>query len=296
MALEHFGAIDIGTNAARLFIGYVQSKKGNAYVKKVSLIRVPLRLGEDVFSTGEISAKKLERFEETMRAFYHLMAAFEVKGYRACATSAMREASNSVYVRELLKERTGVDIEVIDGEEEANIIFSNFFTGDYDKSKSYLFIDVGGGSTELTVLRNGERVKSRSFELGTLRILKNKVQPAIWDELFEWVHDAVGEHGEMEAIGSGGNINKVFKLLEKRSGEVVHSYELESMSRFLNAMSVDERIDRLRLKPDRADVIAPATHIYLSVMQQAGIDRMLVPKTGLADALVYQQYMAYQPV
>lgn len=288
MALDHYGAIDIGTNAARLFIGYVQGKKQGTYVKKVSLTRVPLRLGEDVFTNGDISNEKLERFEATMIAFKHLMHAFEVKSFRACATSAMREAKNGAQVRDYLFSKTGVNIEVIPGDEEANIIFSNFFTGGYDKSQSYLFIDVGGGSTELTVLKHGEKVNSHSFPLGTLRILKNKVTEDSWTDIRQWIDENTSKYSLTTAVGTGGNINKIFKLLEKKTQDPIHIYELESMTRYLSAMSMQDRMDKFQLKPDRADVIVPAGHIYHTVMQHAGIDKILVPKTGLADALIYQ--------
>ncbi len=290
MALEHYAAIDIGTNAARLFVGYVQSKKKEIYVKKVSLTRIPLRLGEDVFSTGEISEKRYIRFEKTMLAFKHLMNAYEVVAYRACATSAMREAKNAEKIKTELLKKTGINLEIISGEEEAAIIYGNFFSGNFDGSKTYLFIDVGGGSTEISVLRNGEKVDARSFDLGTLRMLKNKVKNTIWDQMHEWLNHLKDIYGEMDAIGSGGNINKLFKLMDKRNSDVVHVYELESMERFLASMSFDERIEKLRLKPDRADVIAPAARIYLTAMKFAGIDRMHVPKTGLADAIVYKLF------
>lgn len=291
MSLDHYGAIDIGTNAARLFIGYVQNRKGNVYVKKVSLIRVPLRLGEDVFATGKISDKKKERFRETLIAFKHLLKAFEVRRFRVCATSAMREAMNGVEVRNYLKNETGINIEIIDGDEEADIIFSNIFMSGYDQSKSYLLIDVGGGSTELTVIRDGERISSRSFPIGTLRILKNGVPEKVWNEVKLWIHQSLDGHQDLQAIGTGGNINKLFKLMEKKSTDLIHVYELESMHRFLSGMSVEDRMEKLKLKPDRADVIAPASLIYLTAMQLANIDRMLVPKTGLADALVFQMHL-----
>jgi exopolyphosphatase/guanosine-5'-triphosphate,3'-diphosphate pyrophosphatase len=294
MALDHFGAIDIGTNAARLFIGYVQGKKQGTYIKKVSLTRGPLRLGEDVFSSGEISNEKLQRFEATMIAFKHLMHAFEVKAFRACATSAMREATNGEDIRNYLLQKTGVNIEVIPGDEEANIIFSNFFTGGYDKNQSYLFIDVGGGSTELTILKEGTKINSRSFPLGTLRILKNRVTENTWTEIHEWIAENTKKYDLNAAVGTGGNINKIFKLLEKKTQDPIHIYELESMTRYLSGMSLEDRMDKFQLKPDRADVIVPAGQIYHAVMQNAGIDKILVPKTGLADALIYQLWSEHQ--
>ena len=286
--MDHFAAIDIGSNAVRLFVGYVHEESGNNFIKKVTLTRVPLRLGEEVFSKGFISEEKIKQFELTMHGFRYLMKAYKVIDYRACATSAMREAENGDDVRSMLHKNTGIDIEIIDGDQEADLIFSSFFSNDIPRDRSYLFIDVGGGSTELTILRNGKRVGSRSFKIGTLRLLKDKVKSDIWEQISEWIDINALSFGPLDGIGSGGNINKIFKLMEKRQDDYIHVNELEGMARYLNSMTVEERMDKLQLKPDRADVIAPASEIYLSVMRMAQIKRVFVPKSGLADGIVYQ--------
>lgn len=290
MKQKLFAAIDIGTNAGRIMIGKVTFENGHEIVQPIQLVRAPLRLGEDVFETGEISEQKLKKFILTMRSFKLLASAYDIKKIKTYATSAMREANNSEYIIDKIFKKTKLKIEIIDGDREAELIFKSFNFSEFENTLPHLFIDVGGGSTELTVF-SPEKVKySRSFQIGTIRILKNKVDAGIWDEIRTWLLNDTGSFENLTAIGTGGNINKISQLARKRYLEPVSLAELKETYDYLSAMTIEERIDQLRMNPDRADVIVPATEIYIRIMEMAKINMIYVPKMGLTDGMVLEQY------
>ena len=283
-----WAAIDIGSNAVRLIVKDVSGKPGRLRVNKVAHTRVPIRLGEDVFDSGSISPLKEQRLERTLRAFVLLMEAMGVDGFRACATSAMREASNGVEMADRLEEATGLRVELIDGQTEADLIFSNFEVSLFDRSLDYLYIDVGGGSTELTLIREGKRIEGRSFKVGAVRLLQDKVHEKVWREMAGWCGALTAEWGldAPLAIGAGGNINRLFKLGGCLTGETLTFERLSSVVEVLERCSYEDRLERFQLKPDRADVIVPAGRIYQRVMDMAGSKGILVPKVGLADGII----------
>ena len=285
-----YGAIDIGTNAARLLVGEVTKEGEHSFVKKISYTRIPLRLGEEVFEDGKISKKKSEQFVKTIQAFKLISEIFEVKELRAVATSAMREAVNASKIIEKIKEESGVEIEVISGNEEAELIFGTFFLLDIDKSLPFLVIDVGGGSTEISVFESGERVASKSFEIGTIRLLKEKVSPEIWSDIHTWIAQHVDLTSPHEIYGTGGNINKVHKLLGVGHLEGMLYSDMKALRDELEKLSVDQRVDLFQLKPDRADVIVPALDIYLYILQELNCKEILVPKIGLSDGMIYNMH------
>ena len=286
-----YAAIDIGTNAARLLIGEVCSNNGFSYVKKISYTRVPLRLGEEVFEDGIISEKKAEKFIDTIKAFKLLAKVYEVKALRACATSAMREAKNGEQVRKKIKKATDVEIEVISGDEEAGLIFGTFFLLDFDKDVSFIVIDVGGGSTEVSVFENGERIDANSFEIGTIRLLKNKVKPTIWKDIHQWIEQHVDLDSIHNIFATGGNINKVHKIIGAPYMEAIPLKKVTKMRDTLEKLSLEERIDKYQLKADRADVIVPAMNIYIYIMEELKCSQMIVPKIGLSDGMIYDMYL-----
>jgi len=280
-------AIDIGSNAARLLISEViVDEKNKATFNKVSLIRVPLRLGFDVFDTGKISEHKTELILHTMKAYINLLHAYEVKYLKACATSAMREASNSAEIISLVKNETGIEIEVISGSDEASFIYENHVAENLDKDHSYLYIDVGGGSTELTFFSNNKLVFKDSFDIGTIRLLKNKVTEEKWDEMKNDIKEKTKGHKQVTAIGSGGNINKVFSLSRRKDSKPLPLELLRDFYKELSNVSLDDRIRIYKLREDRADVIVPALQIYVNVMRWANASEIYVPRIGLADGLV----------
>jgi exopolyphosphatase/guanosine-5'-triphosphate,3'-diphosphate pyrophosphatase len=280
-------AIDIGSNAARLLISEVRVDRNNkATFSKVSLTRVPLRLGFDVFETGKISDKKIELLLHTMKAYIGLMQAFEVKYLKACATSAMRDASNSKEIITLVKNETGIEIEIISGSDEAAFIYENHVAENLDVEHSYLYIDVGGGSTELTFFGNGKLVFKDSFNIGTIRLLKNLVKEDTWEEMKDDIKTKTKGHKIVTAIGSGGNINKVFSLSKRKDNKPLSQELLRDFYKELSNVSLEDRISIYNLREDRADVIVPALQIYVNVMKWAGAAEIYVPKIGLADGLV----------
>ena len=286
-----YAAIDIGTNAARLLIGEVCSNNGFSYVKKISYTRVPLRLGEEVFEDGIISEKKTERFLKTIKAFKLLSDVYQVKAIRACATSAMREAENGEQVRKKIKKETGVEIEIISGDEEAELIFGTFFLLDFDKNVSFIVIDVGGGSTEVSVFENGERIAAKSFEIGTIRLLKNKVKPTIWKDIHQWIEQHVYLDSIHNIFATGGNINKVHKIIGAPYMEAIPLKKVTKLRDTLEKLSLEERIDKYQLKADRADVIVPVMNIYIYIMEELKCNQMVVPKIGLSDGMIYDMYL-----
>lgn len=285
-----YAAIDIGTNAARLLIGEVTEINGHSYVQKISYTRVPLRLGFEVFTDGYISDQKTEQFIKTMRAYKLIAEVYDVKNIRACATSAMREAENGLAVKKKIKKETGVNIEIIHGEEEANIIFSTFFLLAFDKSSPFLVIDVGGGSTEVSVFEEGKKIAGKSFNIGTIRILKEKVSPTIWSEINQWIDETINVNIPHKVFATGGNINKLHKLLNKRFMQPIKKREFTRLYRKLRKMSYEQRIETYQLKPDRADVIVPACDIYNFILKKLDCKEIFVPKIGLSDGMIYTMF------
>ena len=289
-----FAAIDIGTNATRLLIGEVDFEDPTAFIKKEAYIRVPLRLGEEVFESGFISKEKAVDFSKSMRAFKLIAEIFQVKDLRVCATSAMREAINAPEIKEYVEETTGLNMEIISGMEEAELIFSTFSLLQLDKQTSYIVIDVGGGSTEISVFENGERVASKSFRIGTLRLLKNKVSKDGWTEIQQWLIENVDITSKAHQIfATGGNINKTHKLLGGGFMEPISLRKLESLRDELNALDLSDRMSQFQLKADRADVIVPALDIYLFVLKVLGAQEIIVPKIGLVDGMIYNMYLKH---
>lgn len=286
-----YGAIDIGTNAARLLIGEVTKEGNHSYVKKISYTRIPLRLGEEVFESGIISDKKIENFIKTIQSFKLISEIFNVRKLRACATSAMREASNSDEVIKEIKEKTGVEIEIITGDEEARLIFGTFFLLDFDKTASFLVIDVGGGSTEISVFEGGNKVAAESFELGTIRLLKEKTDKKIWKQLNSWIEENVDLSSIHFVYATGGNINKVHKILGCQQDEQLSLRKMNKLREELAALSLEERIDKFQLKPDRADVIIPAIDIYSFILKKIKTNQVYVPKIGLSDGMIYDLHL-----
>ncbi len=288
-------AIDIGSNAIRLLIEEVFTAEGQNYVRKISLTRVPLRLGEDSFTAGKISTKKTNQLVRTMEAFWNLMDVHEVTDFRACATSAMREAANGSEVAEIVRLRTNVNIEIIEGHEEASLLFSNFSDMRYIKSdESYLYIDLGGGSTEITLIENGEKTAANSFKIGTVRSINNHDLEDIWEELQGWIIENKLNVKKLIGIGTGGNINRLHKESGLKSYEPLTLNELNNTYEYLRSFSYEERISKLRLKPDRADVIVPAAMIYLRIMKLSGVSEIKVPKVGLSDGIILELYKNWE--
>jgi len=290
MKLKRYAAIDIGTNAVRLLIANVIKNGKEWKVKKNTLVRVPVRLGEDVFDKGSISQEKAKDLVKTMQAFRLLMDVFKVDDYLAVATSAMREAENAREILKKIKEETGIEIEVIDGAREAEFIAQTDLDDLTDPSKNYLFVDVGGGSTEFTVLEQGKKTASRSFKLGTVRSLKNTIPEGEWEKAKQWIKKHTGHLDKIDLIGSGGNINKLFKMSGKAPGTPLSYIHLKALYKMLKSMSYKQRIKELGLNPDRADVIVPAAKIYSKAMKWSGGKKIYVPSIGLADGIV--KYLA----
>jgi len=286
-----YAAIDIGTNAARLLIGEVCTENGFSFVKKISYTRVPLRLGEEVFEDGVISDEKAIKFIKTIEAFKLIAEVYDVNDIRACATSAMREAKNGKAIQQKIKKQTGVEIEIISGDEEADLIFGTFFLLDFDKNGSFIVIDVGGGSTEVSVFENGERIASKSFEIGTIRLLKKKVKPGIWKDIHNWI----AKHVDLESIhnifATGGNITKVHKIFGAKHMEAISIKKIKELRNQLDILSLEERVSSFQLKSDRADVIVPAMDIYIYIMEELNCSQMVVPKIGLSDGMIYDLYL-----
>jgi len=289
--IKKYAAIDIGSNAVRLLISNVIKQDNNPPVfKKSSLVRVPIRLGSDVFVTGYISEENKERMLDTMTAFKLIMKSHRVAAYKACATSAMREAKNGYDFAEEIKETAGISVDIIDGEEEAAIIAATDLHSYIKEDKTYLYVDVGGGSTEFSVFHNGHITASKSFKIGTVRLLNDMVKSEIWREAEAWIRDATREFDKLELIGSGGNINKIFKISGKALGKPLTYFYLSTYYNKLQTYTYEERITELDMNQDRADVIIPATRIYLSAMKWSGAKDIYVPKIGLSDGIVKSVY------
>ncbi|HOZ77335.1 MAG TPA: exopolyphosphatase [Ferruginibacter sp.] len=280
-------AIDIGSNAARLLITEViQDSAGNTTFNKLNLVRVPLRLGFDVFEQGFISKPKMGMMLQTMKAFKHLCNAYEVQHIKACATSAMRDAKNANDIIRKVRLEAEMQIEIISGDYEANLIYENHFAETMDKDHSYLYIDVGGGSTELSFFSSGILIYKRSFNIGTIRLLKNMVTEKEWDDMKDTIRAVTKGHKKVVAIGTGGNINKVFSMSKRKDGKPLQLELLRDYHKELSSVTLADRITKYSLREDRADVIVPALLIYINVMRWANADEIFVPKIGLADGLV----------
>lgn len=284
-------AIDIGSNAARLLITeVVVDSTGKPEFNKLNLVRVPLRLGFDVFEKNIISKPKMSMIFQTMKAYNHLLNVYEVQYLKACATSAMRDASNSSDIIRKVKLETGIEIEIISGDLEASLIYENHIAENMDTDHSYLYIDVGGGSTELTFFSEGKLSFKQSFNIGTIRLLKNMVEDSTWNEMKETIKNKTKGHKKIAAIGTGGNINKVFSLSKKKDGKPLNIELLRDYHKEMSAVSLADRIRLYKLREDRADVILPALQIYINVMRWADTEEIYVPKIGLADGLIQHLY------
>ncbi|HSJ12727.1 MAG TPA: hypothetical protein VK916_08565 [Gillisia sp.] len=286
-----FAAIDIGSNAVRLLISTITEQEGKEPIfKKTSLVRVPIRLGADVFMTQLISEENKLRMIDTMEAFKLLMKTHKIEKYQACATSAMREAVNGVEIANEITQKTGVKIDIIDGNHEAAMIAATDLHTFIQSDKTYLYVDVGGGSTEFTLYSGGETIASKSFKLGTVRLLKNLVEDEVWEEVEAWTRELAKDYPKIDLLGSGGNINNIFKSSGKTPGKPLSFLYLSSYYQLLNSFTYEERITELNLNADRADVIIPAAKIYLSAMKWTRARRIYVPKIGLADGIIKSLY------
>jgi exopolyphosphatase / guanosine-5'-triphosphate,3'-diphosphate pyrophosphatase len=286
---KRFAAIDIGSNAVRLLLSAVFQTDSGPYFRKISLIRMPIRLGKDAFLHGRISKDNADRLISVIRGYKSLITAYRPLDVRACATSAMRESSNGKTLKREILDQTGIDIEIIDGKKEARIIFANNPWVHLEGDMAWLFVDVGGGSTEITIFSNRGTI-SRSFGIGTIRLLENLVPKAPWRAMKAWVRDQTSGFSNIGAIGSGGNINTIIKLAPCANNQSITLKKLKQVSNHLSFYSYVDRVTQLGLKPDRADVIMPALQIYKSVMKWGGIRTLRVPQIGLADGLVRLMY------
>lgn len=284
-------AIDIGSNAARLLLSEViVGEAGEPVFNKLNLVRVPLRLGFDVFENQEISAEKEGMVLQTLKAYKHLMNAYGIRYVKACATSAMRDARNANDIIRKIKMETGITIEVISGDAEASLIYENHVAEKLTPDDDYLYIDVGGGSTELTFFSKEKLVFKESFRIGTIRLLKNKVSDIQWNEMKDFIKSRIKNLRKVIAIGSGGNINKIFSLSKKKEGKPLSFELLKDYYKELSSFSIEERMRLYKMREDRADVIVPALLIYLNVMRWADAKDIYVPRIGLADGLIQHLY------
>lgn len=284
-------AIDIGSNAARLLISEVMRTGVSAPdFNKLNLIRIPLRLGFDVFEYKKIMPAKEEMIIQTMQAYKHLLVVYDVKHYKACATSAMRDAVNAAGILERIESETGIVVEVISGEEEAAVIYENHIAENLNRDNAYLYIDVGGGSTELTLFFDNQMVFKESFDIGTIRLLKNQVSESQWLKARDFIRERTKPFKNLVAIGTGGNINKVFSMSKKKDGKPLSLELLKDYHKELSNVSLAQRMKLYSLREDRADVIVPALLIFVNVMRWAEANEIFVPKIGLADGLIQHLY------
>ena len=286
ISLKKYAAVDIGSNAVRLFIADVIEHDGPTQFKKSELVRVPIRLGADVFLNHEISEKNIKRLIDAMKAFRLLMNVNGVTEYKACATSAMREAKNAKTVVQHVLDEAELQIDIINGQTEAKIIAATDLNEILDPKKIYLYVDVGGGSTEFSIFEGMNKVVSKSFKIGTVRLINNQVNEETWDALKSWIKKNTKSYETLTLLGSGGNINKLFKMSNKKPLSVLKLSYLEQKLQEFSDLSYEERILKLGLKPDRADVILPATHLFLKAMKWSNAQALLVPKIGLSDGIV----------
>jgi exopolyphosphatase / guanosine-5'-triphosphate,3'-diphosphate pyrophosphatase len=286
-------AIDIGSNAARMQISSVLTNKNKISFKKVEYVRFALRLGMDVFNSGKITYESEARIKKLLRAYQLLMELHEVEAYMICATSAMREAENGANIVERIKNELGMEIHLIEGEQEAELI-NNVIVVVLDEEKTYLHIDVGGGSTELNIYRGQEKIAAKSFKIGSVRLLEHKEAPDVWKKMQTWISENLPKNDQVIAVGTGGNISKLFNMIENKKDNKASLKDVEKMRNYINNFSLEERMNNLQLNADRADVIVPASDIYISVMKWAGATEIMVPDLGLKDGilmLVYETLM-----
>ena len=291
ITIKKYAAIDIGSNAMRLLISNVVEQEGKeTQFNKNELIRVPIRLGQDAFTVGEINEENIDRMVDAMKAFKLLMKVYKVEKYKACATSAMREAYNGNEVVDIIKNKAEIDIEIIDGKKEAAIIASSDLHQFIKTEETYLYVDVGGGSSEFSLFSNGKMMFSKSFKNGTVRLLNNMVNDIVWQEIEKWIKMITEPYEKITLIGSGGNINKIFKLSGKAQEKPLTYMYLNAQYQYLNSLTYEQRVAELALNTDRADVIIPALSIYLKAMKWSGARHIYVPKIGLADGIIKAIY------
>jgi exopolyphosphatase / guanosine-5'-triphosphate,3'-diphosphate pyrophosphatase len=295
LKLYKFASIDVGSNAIRLLFTNVFETQDGPVFRKLSLVRVPIRLGEDAFIHGKIGPEKTEQLVKTMRSFKHLMNVHQVLDYRAYATSAMREASNNLEIIQEIKRFADINLEIIGGDQEADTISFEDLPEFMPHIEGAVFIDVGGGSTELTYLKNAKKVDSISLQIGTVRLLHNAVNPALWDEMKSWLQKNNLFHSQTPIIGTGGNINKLLKVLRKQPNDYfIHVADLATFKEELELVDYDDRISKFVLNPDRADVIIPASQIYLAAAEWLGSSHIYIPKVGLSDGIARELYRSYK--
>ncbi|MBS1557114.1 MAG: phosphatase [Bacteroidetes bacterium] len=278
-------AIDIGSNAIRFQVSTVLERNKKIMFKKLEYVRFPLRLGHDVFSSNSISEKSIAKFKKLMKAYKLLIELYEVDDYMFCATSAMRESDNGEELARQVREELGITINIIDGHLEAELI--NKAIASYLLHETYLHIDVGGGSTELNLFLKGKKINTRSFRMGSVRMLEHHDSPVVWQDMEKWVRDHVKkEYGKVTAVGTGGNISKIFELAQKKPGQVISLKKVKAIKKMVEAKTLEQRIYELQMNPDRADVIIPASNIYINVMEWAKAKSILVPDVGLKDGML----------
>ncbi len=291
ITIKKYAAIDIGSNAMRLLIMNIVEQEGTApQFNKSALFRVPIRLGQDAFTVGEITEENIDRMVDAMKAYKLLMGVYKVERYMACATSAMREAYNGKEVTDIIKKKADIKIEIIDGKKEAAIIASSDLHQFIKTEQTYLYVDVGGGSTEFSLFSEGKMVASKSFKNGTVRLLNDMVNEVVWQEIEKWIKTNTEDYENITLIGSGGNINKIFKLSGKLQDKPLSYMYLNAQYQYLNSLSYEQRIAELALNTDRADVIIHALSIYLKAMKWSGSNKIYVPKIGLSDGIVKAMY------
>lgn len=288
-----YAVIDVGSNAARLLFANAYGDLEDIKVEKATLIRIPLRLGKDVFSIGKISKEKEKNFIKTMRAYKLLTEVYKPIDFRACATAAMREASNSEEIANKIRKTIGIDIEVITGAEEASIIRNTNRIVFNNPDRLTIFIDVGGGSTEISAQKDGELLKLKSFKIGTIRLLHDQFEKNIWHEINDWLEEFSSDFDNMNVVGSGGNINKINKLFGEKDSIFLDINQIQNSYDLLSRMTIEERMNQFGMREDRADVIVPAAEIYLKLMHIIEAKHIAVPKIGLADGMIHQLYRQY---
>ena len=291
ITIKKYAAIDIGSNAMRMLISNIVEQEGKeTQFNKSALIRVPIRLGQDAFTVGEISEENIDRMIDAMKALKLLMKVHKVEKYQACATSAMREAYNGKEVVEIIKKKADIKIDIIDGKKEAAIIASTDLHHLLKTDETYLFVDVGGGSTEFTLFSHGKMITSRSFKAGTVRLLNEMVHDVVWEEIEKWIRTNTADYEEVTLIGSGGNINKIFSMSKTKDGKPMSANMLKTFYKDLKELTVEERMLKHNLREDRADVIVPALEIFNKVLGWAEISQIFVPKISVADGLIHSIY------
>ena len=289
----NFAAIDVGSNAVRLLIKSVNAGDPPERLTKTVLLRVPLRLGEEVFSVGEISASKKKQLLRTMKAFRQLMKVYDVESYRACATSAMRDAANGEKIVREIHNKTGIKLEIIDGQEEARMIYDSHIADLLGHDGHYIYVDVGGGSTEISLISQGNLVCSESYNIGTVRLLGGTVKKEDWETLHRDLSELSADYPDLKIIGSGGNSGKLYRLKGDKDDNCLKVSDLEKFYEELKEMSVEDRIRKYRFNPDRADVIVPAAEIFLDIAHRVHAEAIWVPAIGISDGIIHALYMKY---